>query len=552
MIAISNWLWHLLFANGNTPYSESAHGDARQSMPRLTYRPGLCTDGPGLSTPFRYVDGNNVRFRNGRAETIDLWRPLTTAVHPLEEIDSEAIFLDGNARGIAGNYNDNRAPFALIGTHKRLYRVSHFSVTAGWTITPVAEWDGSSGSATGSINDDTLAMGFAGQWSMQPVGDSIFAMPNWTNRLVLAKRGSATITSAVPQCHAAFVTEDNFAVYVGIFSGAATNADPYVSAAWTDRTVVWSDQDAYDDFTISDLTLSRFYDLNDAGFGIGGGATTLGNFVWSDNAIYAMRPLYDTELVFGFDKLANRCGLIAPRAWAEADGRLWWMSPKRAIHVYDGGSVREVPCEVRGQLTSINPRRLSLVHTSTDISNQQVIWWLPGNGQSEISGFVSLNYETGEWSKGDLPRTCALDRGVFPIALAVGADGIVYEHGMAPGDAGVMPRAWSLAMAPLDASMVLPQADYEDTFLINRLSIDRVTQAPPDHNAAFDVTLRRRDWPEHDGQIARSETKRVHPETDTLTFNIEGRQIEIAFSGESAATHRFGDIFPWARQAGGR
>lgn len=539
-------------------------------MARLSIAPGIWTDDPGLSSQGRWVRGNNVRFRNGRPETIDLWRPL-------RGVGDFPVEVGGAARAIIGARIQDPASgksqfIVVIGTTTALYML--FPLVGPeprtWTVENAydALLDGDYGEtySAGDITNVTFTP--AGIWSLQKTAVGIFAVPSDKPLLVVISQGSGegtadiTASADVPQCGFAFVTDENFAVYGCIHDKGGATPGGTIADSWGLTTVVWSDQDAYDVFTVDDLHLAGSYDLTDGNILVGGGPTMRGNVLWTDTAFYLMRPLYDAEFVFSIEKVDRACGLVGPKAWAQADGRLFWLSPQRTFHMYDGGSVREIPCSVQSESVDvINWDQAWTIFAVADASNSEVTWYLPrqrteleiaaGADPREINGSVSYNYQDGTWRTGSVARTCAMSNDFGPFQLAVSVAGIVYQHGLGPSDANVEPLDWSLETSPVDLATFADVPSLEQKVILNRLAIDRVTTLPPSQEGDFEVVVRRRDWPAPSEPYSRDTVKVWHPDTRYHDLHAEGRLHDFVLRGRGTAKHRFGDLFPRVQEGSG-
>lgn len=532
-------------------------------MPRLTFPPGLAGDTPALSTPLRYVRGNNIRFRQGRPETISLSRHL---------FPSNILGFGGIPRAILATRilheaSGRRHSLIIVGTHLTL----HYGVVTlserfpGWlfgAIDPVLLADPTIGPAYqgtsfyGDFTPPTL-------WFFQQVREHIYATVNWKPWLVeLASAGfdnepSATISTAVPIAQAFFITDDNIAVWIGIIDPGGANAGAPVTANWKATTIVWSDQDDYEEFQVLDTTKAGFFTLNDGSVAVGGGSSSYGYLVWTDTALFEMQPLFDEELVFTFTSIGRGCGLIGPKAWSEVDGRVFWLAPSGKFFVYDGGAVREVPCDVEDETVQrINTRQNFIITCDVDKANEQIIWRLPrGTGQiayagqvgQDIDSYVSLNYRDGSWSYGDQIRTCGQDRGRLPGRFTCGFNGVngtVYEEDIPPGNAEALPLAWSLTTAPIEGAQLLPKVDsYDRAVSIDRIYLDRQSEVGPAGESAITLELRGQDWPDAAETIQATVTKLIHPFTRQIDVRIEARQIEMTLSADEVAQHQFGDWF---------
>lgn len=534
-------------------------------MPRLTFQPGLFTDGPDLSLPNTWVSGNNIRFRDGRPETIDLWRPIS------DEFLGKArnILVADVVRNSGGG--SAREVIIVIGTQYSLYRAKRSA--SAWNFEEITEVSdlieaGDYGPKEYSEYSNKTRLQPATVWSLNRAIGGVFCSHPSGVYALLQGNDEQTGDDAVPH-HASFVTEDNFAIYIGASSKGNSNANAGIAESWTNKTVVWSDQDAYVDYTISDLTLAGFYHLKDGNHAVGGGATTRGNIIWSDTAIYKMDPLYDAEFVFGFNKIDTGCGLAGPRAWAQANGAVFWMSPQLGFHIYDGGTVQELNCTIRSETTDVILfDQLWLITAYTDTASNEVVWNIPrGRNGSEIDGEIRYNYVEQTWSLGDKARLAQCDRSPLETGFSVkaiqkgtgtsvgGSDAstsVVYEEGLKPHDDDVESFDWELTSAPMEVAQLTSDADaYGRAIRMDQLVIDRRTVLPPSGDGDFLVEVIARTDPEPGDSHPIIQRETVHPGTRRIGFHIEGQQLQLRLSGSGRAKHRFGDFFARFLPVGG-
>jgi hypothetical protein len=520
-------------------------------MPRLTFEAGLYTDGPDLSLPGKFVGGNNIRFRDGRPETIDLWRPIST---PLTGKGRAIICAE--TRDVTSGGAVHRTTMILVGTHSHLYRGTKPGET--WAFEDISEMSNfiENNGKEYSTYINGIKINPSHLWSFSQTLSGIFCTHPLGYYALMTGRNQTTGDDLFMH-HCSFITEDNFAVYLGISANIVqrSNANDEIAATWTNKTVVWSDQDGYLDFTIDDTHLAGFKTLNDGNYAVGGAATTRGNLIWTDTSLYRMDPLYDAEFVFGFNKIDTGCGMAGPHAWAQADGRVFWISPQLGLHEFDGGSVREILCPIRSEtFDTILFDQLWNVTASTDTSANEVVFNIPrGRNGDEIDGEFRYNYLNGSFSLGDKGRTAQTDRSPLSSGFSVGNDSIVYEEGLGPLDEDVEPLSWSVITAPIEIAMLTDKADaYDRALTLNRLRIDRRTTLPLNLEGDVTVSIIARSNPEPGDEQPRVERKILHPTTRFLDFHIEGQQLQIELSATSRARHRFGDIFGWFNQGGDR
>jgi hypothetical protein len=133
-------------------------------------------------------------------------------------------------------------------------------------------------------------------------------------------------------------------------------------------------------------------------------------------------------LIFARGKVGDQCGLIGPNAIVVAGNAAWWMSDKR-FWMYDGAAVQEVPCDVADYVfNNMNASQSEKFYAGSNGTFEEVQWNYCGTGSSEPDRYVAYNYKNQHWMIGALPRSSWVDKGAFPTPMAVGADGLIYNH----------------------------------------------------------------------------------------------------------------------------
>ena len=134
------------------------------------------------------------------------------------------------------------------------------------------------------------------------------------------------------------------------------------------------------------------------------------------------------QFVYSFQRVGSSCGVISRKAAAAVDEGVFWMG-RNSFHVYSGGAVQDLPCEVSDYVfNDINFGQISKVWA---VSNQQFneIWWFyPSSAATEIDSYVSYNYAERHWSIGSLTRTSGVDSGAFTYPIWMSKDGVAIDH----------------------------------------------------------------------------------------------------------------------------
>lgn len=151
---------------------------------------------------------------------------------------------------------------------------------------------------------------------------------------------------------------------------------------------------------------------------------------WTATEVFGFAPLANS-LVYSQERLSSQCGAISQHAvvvvtndYGEA---AYWMS-QEAFFVYDG-FVRKLPCELHDYIfNDINVLQSAKVQTRANSKFGEIWFFYCSASSNEIDRAVVYSFENNTWSKANISRLCWLDKGIFPLPIAIDENGTVYEH----------------------------------------------------------------------------------------------------------------------------
>ena len=481
---------------------------------------------------------------------------VTDTAHGLD-IGSAVIFAGASAVGgitIAGRYKVAAVPDGDT------YRISHttaatstatgggtaayqYELSAGLEYGAVSSGWGVGGWGVGSWGTprENTVIQVPRTWSLANWGQNLIAVPQggdlyeWqagsTDRAVRVAVENGYDMDAPRRITAMFVTPERFIVCLGCTEFATDVFDPLL--------VRWNDQELIDQWTPSALTLSGQQKLQVGSRIVGGCVSRLQNLVWTDQALYAMRYLGDTEFVFGFD-LLGAGGLCGPHAFAERDGIALWMTPAGEFYIYDGTSPRQLPCTVsRYVFDALVRTQQEAVWCGSNTQYNEVWWFYPDDaGSPELNKYVCYSLADNAWSIGTMARTCWVDKTNVNKPVAVSPQGWVYvqETGI-DADGEALPA--HIRGAPFDAG------DGDQIVSVHRIVPDMQAEG------VIDVTLETRRWP--NDRIEVSKTRPFTADTRKLDVRAQGRQVALTFAVDGVGDwFRLGDVRLDITQAGRR
>jgi len=394
----------------------------------LALPPGLVRRGTIYASKGRWYDSSLIRFEGNVVRPIGGWSLARTAAGG----DIQAL---GFPRGShTWRKNDATAWVAVgtMGTPSKLYAYSSSTATltditpAGlvngaadgslvtgtgrWDLDPwdVSPWGGSV--AAGTIMD-------AATWSLDSFGEILVACSTTDGKLYSSTpTAQATqVTNAPVGNRAVCVTPERFVVALG------AGSDPRL-AQWASRETLttWA---AAPGNTAGQLTIAS------GGRLMVGHASTRETLLFTDMDLWALRFI-GGNLVYGLVQVGDHCGLIGPNAAAVVGGTAYWMGNGQ-FFLYDGGTVRPLPCDVRDYVFSdLRREQKAKICAVTNAAYGEITWYYPSASQNgtENDRYVTVNYREGWWVIGRLARAAGNDADVFNSPLLWSTDGHLYSH----------------------------------------------------------------------------------------------------------------------------
>ena len=491
----------------------------------LKIPPGVVRIGTAGQSSGRYYDTNLIRWA---ASVLQPWRGWRKRI---------TMPVTGAARALL-TWNDNDAnPWCAIGTHSNIYALSVAGVLSD--ITP-------SGFVAG-VTDSSVNQGYGGglygtgvygtprPLTNTPVNATVVSLDTWGEHLVFCSPSDGKlyewtldpmtlpthITGSPTTCTGALVTAERSLVAL------AAGGNP--------RRLQGSDLQDNTTWTPSDTNQAWIQDLQTAG-------SLMRGVQLRDVALYLtdvdawVSNYVGPPYVYQFTRGGAGCGLIAKGAIAAVDNRaIWWANG--GFWQYDG-FVQQIPCEVFDFVTSnLNKSQRAKITAHHKAEQGEVTFHYPSAGSTENDAYVSFHYAetaiTGQscWSLGTLARTAGVDKGAFPLPMAVDPSGYIYEHevGWNYDGAETYAETGPLQIGNSDQVMLV-RAIYPDDRTLGEVSITfNVRDRPDSVDRAY-------------GPYTLSE--------QTFT-RFTGRKARIRFNGTPGSDWRIGapelDI-----QAGGR
>ncbi len=220
----------------------------------------------------------------------------------------------------------------------------------------------------------------------------------------------------------------------------AFGANTLGSASQDPLLVRWSDQESIVDWTPTATNTAGGVRINSGSEIVGAVQTRQEILIWTDVSVHSMRFI-GAPFIFQFTTISSDVSMISPNAAVNARGNVYFMD-KTGFYIYNG-AVQQIPCSVQDYvLSNINMSQAFKVFAAENNAYSEIIWFYPvGTGTSEITNYVSFNYNENLWAVGTLSRGAWLDSGVLDNPMASSTitstdDNYVYNHEVGYDDDG--------------------------------------------------------------------------------------------------------------------
>jgi hypothetical protein len=402
----------------------------------LKLPPGVYRNGTRYQSQGRWYDASLVRFVEGSIRPWGGWQAITevTPADVTTDPDTVApIQADGVPRTLLG-WRDNTGVLNLaIGTNTHLHVIQEGKI---YDITPEDLTTGSADASNEVGGYGNGPFGFYNYgnsdslqstpippavWQLDTFGQFLVGTtyPN-DGRLFVWENGvmePATVVdaSAPTECVGLVVTPERFLFALG--------------ARGIPRNVEWPNQESltqWDAASPAEGSAAGDFILEGNGNIVTGRRLKGETLIWTDDDVHTARYIGGT-LIYSFEKLGSKCGLISPGGVALVESQAVWMSQGQ-FFLYDG-YVKPLPCEISDHIFSdINLAQKGKITTMTFAQFGEVVWFYPSANSSENDRYAVWNWREGHWNIGRLSRTAGADRGALQYPTAAIASGYLFEH----------------------------------------------------------------------------------------------------------------------------
>jgi hypothetical protein len=392
------------------------------AMQPIKLPPGVVKAATPSRARDRYWDANLIRWRGDHLLPVGGWQRNTAA--PLPE-PVRRLFA----------WRDLKDIFRIVlGSDGRLQILEGSTVTditpVDFNPTPPYTTDGGYGTGpydTGRYGTprppvDSRLFARPTIWSLDNFGANLLALSGSDGRLLLwdttvlpLPARAAPVAAAPANAIAMVVTEER---HVMLFGAGGV---PY--------RVAWCSREDINDWDFASTTnTAGFFDLSISGFIVNAVRVRGGVLIFTDADVWLARYI-GQPFVYSFERIGEACSLYGPLSVAGSGSTAIWMG-RQTFWIFDGGTVRPLPCDVANFLfAGIDEfSGLPRVHAAVNGLFPEAWFFYPSKGQTECDRYVIWNWQENWWSVGALARSAMLGASVAPYPVMAGTDGHIFEH----------------------------------------------------------------------------------------------------------------------------
>ena len=412
------------------------------------------------------------------------------------------------------------------------------------------------GFGAASYNAGVSTAGARGWNQPTSIGASDFAsqitqwsLDNWGEDVIANRRGGAiyhwdadasttplraTIINNSPTTVNSIVVSPNDRHLIALGTNEfGTTASP--SGTYNPMVVRWSKQEDYTNWTPSINSTSGEVIIADGTEIIGAVRSRNAISIWTDNSLWNM-TFVGPPFTFKFSQLGTNCGLIAPHAAVDYDGRAVWMGYDN-FYAFDG-QVRNLPCTVRRYIFDrLNMSQKDKIFCGINSEFKEVIWLYPSTNSTECDSYVVWSPDENYWAYGESIFTTFADKHVFGNTITTGTKGTA--NNLYNNEPDGMYTEGGLPMSSYIESADFDMVDGNDIMFLSRVIPDFTL-----NDGSLTFSIKTKDFPE--SNTTREKPQPPHTVTNSTTkidMRARGRQGRVRVSCNSANTSwRWGNI----------
>ena len=264
-----------------------------------------------------------------------------------------------------------------------------------------------------------------GIWSLDNFGQILIATIHngktftWNAGAVGARTIRATVMSGAPTKTILTQVSDRDR-HVFHFGTETTIGDPTTQDPMFIR---FSDQEDFNTYAPTATNTAGTFRLDKGNVIVGAVSGKDYTLVLTDSSAYVIQYV-GPPFTFSVRQVGTNCGLIGQNALSYSNGIVFWMSGEGGFFMYDG-TVKMLPCLVEdfvfttaGDNLGINYASNQLVYCEHNTLYNEINWFYPKAGSTQINRSVTYNYAENCWTTSSLARSSYADQGVFDLPYA--------------------------------------------------------------------------------------------------------------------------------------
>jgi hypothetical protein len=264
-----------------------------------------------------------------------------------------------------------------------------------------------------------------GLWSLDNFGQILTATIlngktfTWDAGAVGARTIRATVMTGAPTKTRLTQVSDRDR-HVFHFGTETTIGDPTTQDPMFIR---FSDQEDFNTYAPTATNTAGTFRLDKGNVIVGAVSGKDYTLVLTDSSAYVIQYV-GPPFTFSVRQVGTNCGLIGQNALSYSNGIVFWMSGEGGFFMYDG-TVKMLPCLVEdfvfttaGDNLGINYASNQLVYCEHNTLYNEINWFYPKSGSTQINRSVTYNYAENCWTTSSLARSSYADQGVFDLPYA--------------------------------------------------------------------------------------------------------------------------------------
>ena len=256
--------------------------------------------------------------------------------------------------------------------------------------------------------------------------------------------------------------------------------------------------------------------------------------VLTNKTLHSMKYI-GPPFTFGIQELSKNITIMSPFSAIASGDAVYWMGID-TFYAYSGGQTSQLPCTIKDKIfLDINISEKDKVHVGVNSEFNEIIWFYPTAGQTEVDAYVIYNTSEQVWYNGTLSRDAWLDRGIRTLPIATGST-LIYNHEVGFDDDGSAMTAF-VESAPMalgegdklaSLSTVIPDVNFAGSTATNP-SVNFTVKSRTHSGSGFTQTSDAK-------SSQRSATSPVEIYTKKLDFRVRGRTFSLRIESTALGT----------------